>query len=102
MEKNILPNLTNSQEPEQGVFGALEQKPEPLEKKTKSRSRLGKKSGVGADKKFAASPALVVYFQLETTLSGTMFHGTQIVNTVCIDASILYFQGWGLGSRIFF
>ena len=38
--KNILPKLTNSQEPEPGVFGSLE--PEPLEKKTKGRSRLGK------------------------------------------------------------
>ena len=31
-EKNILANLTNSQEPEPGVFGSLE--PEPLEKNT--------------------------------------------------------------------
>ena len=45
-EKNIFPNLTNSQEPEPGVFDCLE--PEPLEKKTRSRSRLGKKSGAGA------------------------------------------------------
>ena len=30
-EKNILPNLTNSQEP--GVFGSFEPEPEPLEKK---------------------------------------------------------------------
>ena len=30
-EKNIFPNLTNSQEPEPGVFDSLE--PEPLEKK---------------------------------------------------------------------
>ena len=44
-EKNILPNLTNSQEPEP-VFGPLE--PEPLEKKTRNRSRLGKKWGAGA------------------------------------------------------
>ena len=43
-EKNILPNLTNSQEPEPVFFGPLE--PEPLERKnTRSRSRglLGKK-----------------------------------------------------------
>ena len=32
-EKNILANLTNSQEPEPGVFGSLEPEPEPLEKK---------------------------------------------------------------------
>ena len=38
-EKNILANLTNSQEPEQGVFGSLE--PEPLKKKTGA--------GAGAD-----------------------------------------------------
>ena len=31
-EKNILANLTNSQEPEPGVFGSLE--PEPLKKKS--------------------------------------------------------------------
>ena len=49
-EKNFLPNLTNSQEPEPGAFGSLEPEPEPLEKKTRSRSRssLGKKSGAGA------------------------------------------------------
>ena len=45
-EKNILVNLTNSQEPEPGVFGSLE--PEPLEKKNRSRSRLGKKLQAGA------------------------------------------------------
>ena len=55
-EKNILQNLTNSQEPEPGVFGSLE--PEPLGKKIRSRSRLKKKSGAGAAKKFAGSPAL--------------------------------------------
>ena len=33
-------------EPEPGVFGPLE--PEPLEKNTRRRSRLGKKSGAGA------------------------------------------------------
>ena len=65
-EKNILANLTNSQEP--GVFGSLE--PEPLEKKAgagaraawekiRSRSRLKKKSGARAAKKFAGSPALL-------------------------------------------
>ena len=49
-EKNILPNLINSQEPEPAFFGPLE--PEPLEKNTRSRSlrgsHLGKKSGAGA------------------------------------------------------
>ena len=47
---NILPNLTNSQEsePEPHVFGPLEPQPEPLKKNTRSRSRLGKKSGPGA------------------------------------------------------
>ena len=66
-------NLTNSQEPEPGVFGSLEEpepeslekkqesEPEPLGKKIRSRSRLKKKSGAraGAAKKFAGSPALV-------------------------------------------
>jgi len=67
-EKNILPNLTNSQEPEPVFFGPLEPKPEPLGKKIpgtgavaalekiRSRSRLKKKSG--AAKKLAGSPAL--------------------------------------------
>ena len=41
---------------EPGVFGSLE--PEPLEKKTRSRSRLGKKSGNEAAKKLTGSPAL--------------------------------------------
>ena len=48
-----------------GVFGPLEpeplekkyQEPEPLGKKIRSRSRLKKKSGAGAAKKFAGSPA---------------------------------------------
>ena len=63
-EKNILANLTNSQEPEPGVFGFLEPEPlekkpgagaaweknqepepEPLEKKVRSRSRSRKKIG---------------------------------------------------------
>ena len=71
-EKNILSNLTNSQEPEPGFFGPLEPEPEPLEKKyqmpeleplgnkirSRSRSRLKKKSGAGAAKKLAGSPAL--------------------------------------------
>ena len=38
---------------EPGVFGYLE--PEPLEKKARSRSRMEKKSGVGAAKKLAGS-----------------------------------------------
>ena len=47
-------------EPEPGVFGSLEPEPEPLEKKTRSRSlrRLEKKSGAGAAKKLAGSSAL--------------------------------------------
>ena len=45
-EKDILGNLTNSQEPEPGVFGSLDRS--RLKKKTRSRSRLGKKSGAGA------------------------------------------------------
>ena len=60
-EKNILANLTNSQEPEPVGAGATW-------KKTRSRSRLGKKSGAGATwkksgagagKQFAGSPALL-------------------------------------------
>ena len=76
-EKNILANLTNSQEPEPvgaGCFWLLgagagaawkknqEPEPEPVGKKirSRSRSRLKKKSGAGtgAEKKFAGSPAL--------------------------------------------
>ena len=49
-EKNILPNLTNSQEPEPGFFwslgaGAARKK----NTRSRNRSRLGKKSGAGAD-----------------------------------------------------
>ena len=68
-ENNILPNLTNSQEPEPGIFGPLEpeplenkyQEPEPvpLGKKIRSRSRLKKKSGAGAAKNISGSPALI-------------------------------------------
>ena len=39
-EKNILPNLTNSQEPEPGVFCSLEPEPEPLEKKSQEPTPL--------------------------------------------------------------
>ena len=42
-------------EPEPVVFGSFE----PLEKKTRSRSRLEKKSGAGAAKKLAGSTALL-------------------------------------------
>ena len=42
---------------EPGVFGSLE--PEPLEKNTRSQSRLEKKSGAGAAKKLAGSSALL-------------------------------------------
>ena len=45
-------------EPEPGVFGSLEPEPEPLEKKTRSWSRLEKNSGAGASKKLAGSSAL--------------------------------------------
>ena len=45
-EKNSLPNLTYSQEPEPVFFGPLE--PEPLEKKKPEPEPLGKKSGAGA------------------------------------------------------
>ena len=73
-------NLTNSQEPESGVFGSLEPEPlvkknqepepEPIGKKIRSRSRLKKKSGAGAGagagKKFAGSPALEKSVHFET------------------------------------
>ena len=45
-KKNILPNLTNSKEPEPVFFGPL--KPEPLEKKYQEPEPLGKKTGAGA------------------------------------------------------
>ena len=62
-EKNILPNLTKSQEPEPvgaGYFWLLVAGAEATWKKNRSlsRSRLGKKSGAGAVKKFAGTPAL--------------------------------------------
>ena len=51
---------------EPGVFDSLEPEPlekknqelEPLGKKIRSQSHLKKKSGAGAGKKFAGSPAL--------------------------------------------
>ena len=43
----ILANLTNSQEPEPHVLDPLEPKPDPLEKNTRSHTRLGKYSGAG-------------------------------------------------------
>ena len=72
-ERNMLPNLTNSQEPEPIGAGADRSRvflaPWSLsrsKKNTRSRSRLGKKSRAGAackkksgaPKKFAGSPAL--------------------------------------------
>ena len=64
-EKNILPNLTNSQEPEPHVLAPWSlsrqnkkyQEPEPLGKKINSRSRpLGKKKpGAGAAKIISSS-----------------------------------------------
>ena len=49
-KKNILANLTNSQEPEPGVFGSLEPEPELLEKKPGAGAGAAweKKSGAGA------------------------------------------------------
>ena len=47
-----MPNSTWAGEP--GVFGSSE-----IEKKTRSRSRLEKKSGAGAAKKLAGSSALL-------------------------------------------
>ena len=60
-----MPNLTNSQEPEPELE-PLEKKyqepgTEPLGEKFRSRSRLKKKLGAGAAKKFASSPALDIY-----------------------------------------
>ena len=45
------------------------QEPEPLGKKIRSRSRLKIKSGAGAAKKFAGSPALKKYIHREITFS---------------------------------
>ena len=63
----------------QFFFGPLEPEPEPLEKNTRSRSRLGKKSGTGAEagaawkkagaeaaKKFTGSPALAEAIGVDT------------------------------------
>ena len=71
MEKNILPNLTNSQEPEPVIFAPWSWSRSGSNKNTRSRSRLGKnqepeakplekKSGAGAAKKLAGSPALII------------------------------------------
>ena len=46
-----------AREPEPGVFGSLETKPEPLEKNQEPEP-LGKESGAGAAKKSARSSAL--------------------------------------------
>ena len=79
--KNILPNLTNDQEPELVLFGPLEPQPEPLRKKTwswswsrlrkksGSRSRLKKKSGAGAIKKLAGSQALNLRHQKDKSFA---------------------------------
>ena len=50
-EKNIMPNLTNSQELEPDPLENKYQEPEPLEKKSGARA--------GAATKLAGSPALV-------------------------------------------
>ena len=81
-----MPNLTNSQEPEPGVFGSLE--PEPLEEKkpgagaawekNQKPEPLEKKSGAGAAKKnlpapqpcFKVSVALCVHRLLFRTTEG--------------------------------
>ena len=65
-EKNILPNKTNSQKP--GVFGSLE--PEPLEKK----------SGAGAVKKFAGSPALSKSIKPRNRLVKVSYPGIEFSN----------------------
>ena len=57
--KNISPNLTNSRK-QPHVFGPLE--PRLIEKNTssQSRSRLEKKSGAGATRKFLGASALLI------------------------------------------
>ena len=54
--KNILPNLTNSQEPKPLVFAPWSRS--RMKRNTMSRSRLGKKSEAGAANKIYGSPAL--------------------------------------------
>ena len=54
--KNSLIDLIHSWGAGAGSLGSLE--PEPLEKKTRSRSRLEEKSGARAAKKLAGSSAL--------------------------------------------
>ena len=81
-EKNILANLTNSQEPEPVGAGAgrsrvflapwsrsrsslkKNRSRSRLGKKIRSRSRLKKKSGAGAGKKFAGSPAMAALYTI--------------------------------------
>ena len=55
--KEYFAKLTNSQEPELGVFGSLEPEPEPFEKKNKEPEPLGgEKSGAGAAWKKSQEP----------------------------------------------
>ena len=58
-EKNILPNLTKSQEPEPVFFVPLELEPEPLMKKYQEPEPLGGKIRSRVAKKLAGSPALM-------------------------------------------
>ena len=99
-EKNILANLTNSQEPEPVVFGSLEPDPEPLEKKTRSRSRLGKKSGAGAgaawkksqepepQKNLPAPQPWTRHTCIHTYIQDTDFLSEKMYNTISISWSL--------------
>ena len=62
MEKNILPNLTNSQEPEPVIFAPWSGTGAARKKIPGAGAdwEMGKKSGAGAAKKLAGSPALII------------------------------------------
>ena len=59
-EEKVVKAKVEEAEAEEGREKAEEPEQEPLGKKIRSRSRLKKKSGAGAAKKFAGSPALVI------------------------------------------
>ena len=88
-EKNILQNLTNIQEQESVFLAPWSRSRSKKNIWSRSRSHLGKKSGAGADKKFAGSPALDF-----SILFWNRFHRTK---TILILSIYIYLQGWGAG-----
>ena len=84
-----MPNLTNSKEPEPGVFGSLEQEPEPLEEKNQEPdTQYGYGSASGQMIRIRPDPQLWLIILIKFMITVFVDYINGIVDVYNVDGMI--------------